>query len=300
MPPSLKVLCLTLAACLLAACGSATAPATDLLSHIQQRGTLITSAGTNYAPQSVLKQGGARPAGSQCPADTLTTGELEGFDVDVAAELARRLGVEICFATPTWDLVTAGSWGGRWDISVGSMTITPARMKVLSFTTPYYYAPAQMAAARDSGLTSLGDLAGKNVCAGSATTYEAWLNHDIASLGLPQQSIYAQPPANITVVPLDTDQECAEAIAAGRRDFSAYLTSSTLVDRNIEQGVPVVKLGAAVFAEELAVAIDKAGSLSPDTLVGQLDAAVKAMHADGTLGRLSVKWFGEDLTKRPG
>lgn len=294
----LSPILLTLAL-LLAACGSATAPATDLLSQIQQRGYLVTSAGTNFAPQSVLKQGGARPAGTHCPADTLTAGELEGFDIDVAAELARRLGVEICFATPTWDMVTAGSWGGRWDMSVGSMTITPARQKVLAFTTPYYYAPAQIAVTQGSGLATLGDLAGQPVCAGSATTYESWLSGDLDSLGLPTQSIYAQAPANITIIALDTDQECPQAIAAGRREFAAYLTSSTLVDQNIAQGVPVVKLGAPVFAEELAVAVDKAHSLNPNTLVAQLDAAVKAMHADGTLSRLSIQWFNEDLTQSP-
>jgi polar amino acid transport system substrate-binding protein len=291
--------CAALAASLLLAACSSPAAATDYLAKIKQRGYITVSTDPNYAPQSVLKQGGTRTAGTKCPSDQFTGGELEGFDIDTALELGKRLGVETCFATPEWDSITAGNWGDRWDISVGSMTITTARQKVLDFTTPYYYTPAQMAAAKDAGITSLDQLAGKAVCAGTSTTYEAWLNNDKAALGLPDESIYAQPPANITVVPLATDQECAQAIASGRKDFVAYLTSATVVDQGIAQGVPVVKVGSPVYSEDLAVAIDKAHTLPVATLVSALDDAVKAMHADGTLTKLSNQWFGVDLTQAP-
>jgi polar amino acid transport system substrate-binding protein len=295
-----SLVCAALAASLLlAACnGGGGAPA-DYLAKIKQRGYITVSTDPNYAPQSVLKQGGARTEGTKCPGDQFTGGELEGFDIDTALELGKRLGVETCFATPEWDSITAGNWGDRWDISVGSMTITTARQQVLDFTTPYYYTPAQMAAASSAGITSLDGLAGKAVCAGVSTTYESWLNNDKAALGLPDSSIYAQPPANLTVVPLSTDQECAQAIAAGRTDFVAYLTSSTVVDQNIAQGVPVVKVGSPVYSEDLSVAIDKAHTLPIATLTAALDEAVKAMHADGTLTRLSTQWFGIDLTQAP-
>jgi len=153
--------------------------------------------------------------------------------------------------------------------------------------------------ARDAGITSLDGLAGKAICAGTSTTYEAWLNNDKEALGLPDSSIYAQPPANITVVPLSTDQECAQAIASGRKDFVAYLTSSTVVDQGIAQGVPVVKVGSPVYSEDLSVAIDKAHTLPIATLTSALDAAVKAMHTDGTLTKLSMQWFSADLTQAP-
>jgi polar amino acid transport system substrate-binding protein len=270
-----------------------------LLEQVQQRGTLRVSTDANYAPQSVLKAGGQRTANTKCASDQLTTGELEGFDIDVAAELAGRLDVEACFITPSWDAITAGNWAGQWDISVGSMTITTARQQVLQFTRPYYFTPAQFAAADGAGISSTADLSGQAVCVGTATTYESWLNGDMGALGLPSTSIYAQPPGGITVVPLETDQECAQAIAAGRRDFVAYLTSATVVDQNIADGVPVVKVGDPVYSEELAVAIDKQHTLDPAPLTAELDKHVSAMHADGTLSRLSQKWFGSDLTKTP-
>ena len=86
-----------------------------------------------------------------CADDHLTYGEMIGFDIDVAKEIADRMGVEVCFVTPDWDILTAGNWADRWDLSVGSMTVTKTRKEVLDFATPYYYAPAQFAAAADSG-----------------------------------------------------------------------------------------------------------------------------------------------------
>ncbi|MGH2522764.1 MAG: transporter substrate-binding domain-containing protein [Anaerolineales bacterium] len=271
----------------------------DLLASIMERGTLVVSTDPNYAPQSVLKADGARTAGTKCASDQLTAGELEGFDIVVAVELGQRLGVETCFVTPSWDTITAGSWGDRWDISVGSMTITTARQEILDFTTPYYYTPAQFAAAQDAGIASLEDLNGKAICVGTATTYESWLSGDMEGLGLPESSIYAQPPTGVTVVPLETDQECAQAIASGRTDFVAYLTSGTVVDQNIAAGAPVVKVGSPVYSEDLSVAVDKTHKLDRASLVGKLDEAVKAMHADGTLSQLSMKWFEADLTHAP-
>lgn len=284
-------------ALMLSACGQA--QANDLLAQVLDRGTIVVSTDPNYAPQSVLKADGVRTEGTACATDQLTGGEMEGFDVDVAVEIGERLGVETCFATPTWDAITAGNWGSQWDISVGSMTITTARQEILHFTTPYYYTPAQFAAAADSGITTPDGLNNQAICVGSATTYESWLNGDLEGLGLPASSIYAEAPTGITVVALETDQECAQAIAAGRTDFVAYLTSGTVVDQNVASGVPVVKVGSPVFSEDLSVAIDKAHAMDPATLVSRVDEIVQEMHADGTLAQLSVTWFGVDLTQAP-
>jgi polar amino acid transport system substrate-binding protein len=301
MKKTQPILTILLAAGLtLAACGSATpAPPKNLLEQVTQRGTLVVSTDPNYAPQSVAKPNGKRTDGTKCASDQLTSGELEGFDVDVAIALGKSLGVETCFVTPSWDVITAGSWADKWDISVGSMTITTARQKVLFFTSPYYYTPAQFAVAKDSGIQSEADLKGKPICVGGSTTYESYLNKKFEDLGLPASDIYAQPPEGITVVPLTSDQDCAQAIQAGRKDFQAYLTSGTVVDQNISSGVPVVKLGAPVYTEELAVSIDKSHKLDPAPLVSKLDEAVKKMHSDGTLTKLSNQWFNADLTQPP-
>ncbi len=286
------------AALMLTACGGGGAQADDLLGAIKARGYILVSTDPNYAPQSFLNTEGSRPADTKCPSDALTTAEMQGFDVDVAIAIGDGLGVETCFATPSWDTITAGSWADNWDVSVGSMTVTTARQEVLNFSVPYYYTPAVVAVRSDAGISSLADLEGQALCAGTATTYESWLNHDMAGLGLPESSIYAEAP-NVTVVPLETDQECAQAIAAGREDFVGYVTSATVVDANIAEGFPVVKLGSAVFSEDLAAALDKSSTLPTDSLLAEINRIFTEMHENGKLSELSLKWFELDLTQAP-
>ncbi len=100
------------------------------LAQICEAGVIVVSTDPAYPPQSFLND----------------QGEYEGFDIDVALEIGERLGVEVEFTDPTFDAVVAGNWSGRWDMSVGSVTVTEARMEVLDFTRPYYFTPAQMTA----------------------------------------------------------------------------------------------------------------------------------------------------------
>ncbi len=271
----------------LAACTPAAPPATptptaapDLLDEIMTRGSLRVSTDPNYAPQSFLNE----------------KGELDGFDVDVAKEAAKRLGVKVEFITPDWDTIVSGNWGDRWDISIGSMTITTDRQQVLYFTPPYYYTPAQFAVPEDSTIASVDDLNGKASCVGVGTTYESYLRND-GSLSLVGEQVIKQVTgAKITTLP--TDAECAQAWQAGRKDFDAWLTSSTTIQGAIDQGIKIKFLGAPVYYEDLAVAIDKNHTKDATRLVDNLSEIVNAMHSDGTLTNLSNKWYKLDLTTK--
>ncbi len=288
---------LVLASLVLVACG---APVTeDLLAAIMERGYILVSSDPNYEPYSFANSEGVRPADTKCPEETLTSAEIQGFDIDVAVAVGEALGVETCFPTPSWDLITAGSWADRWDVSIGSMTITTTRLEVLDFSIPYYYSPAVVAVSTASGFDSVDDLAGQAVCAGTSTTYEFWLNGDMEGLGLPESSIYTSAPEGVSVVSLPTDQECAQAIEAGRTEFSAYVTSEGVVDANIADGLPIVKLEDAVFSEDLAAAFDKSSTLDTASLVEKVNEIFAALHEDGTLSELSIEWHGKDITQAP-
>lgn len=285
---------LVMAALILTACGGGGASsASDLLGAIQERGYILVSTDPNYEPQSFLNTEGSRPSDTKCPSDALTTAEMQGFDVDAAIAIGDGIGVETCFATPSWDLITAGNWADKWDVSVGSMTILPDRQKVLDFSVPYYGTPAVVAVKADSTFTSLDDLAGQAVCAGTSTTYETWLNGGDLGPGI---LIYAKAPADVTAIPLETDQECAQSLTSGRDDFVGYVTAVTVVDANIAAGLPVKQLGDAVYNEVLAAAFDKSSSLDTTSLRAEVDKVFTAMHKDGTLSTLSSQWFGKDLT----
>ena len=285
---------LGLASLVLAACGAGGGQADNLLDAIKQRGYIVVSTDPNYMPQSGLNTEGTRPADTKCPDELYTPAEMQGFDVAVANEVGNRLGVETCFATPDWDLVASGNWGGRWDISVGSMTVKPPRPDIFYFTTPYYAPTGVVGVPADSTLTSVEELAGQPVCVATATTYLDWIN---GALDLNAEDIYVQAPDGIQIVELSTDQECPQALQAGRDDFVAYVTSKTVVDSNLAEGMAVKQLGGDLFREKDAIAIDKASTVDPTSLVAELDRIVKEMHADGTLSELSIQWFGTDLTQ---
>ncbi len=280
----------------LVACGGGDSGDGTLLGEVNARGYLVVSTDPNYAPVSYLDPDASRASGTICPQEMLTHGEMKGFDVDTAKAVADKLGVEVCFATPDWDLVTAGSWGDRWDISIGSMTPTLTRAEVLVFANPYVYTPAQFAASADSGITSIADLDGQTICIATATTYVDWINGELA---IPDSSIFAEPPSDVTIVELPTDQECAQSIAAGRPEFSIYLTSDTVINSNIDGGLDVVKVGGAVFSENLSPAIDKSSSYDIDSFVAEINTIVAGLHEDGTLSALSIQYFEIDMTQDP-
>jgi polar amino acid transport system substrate-binding protein len=251
----------------------------DMLARIKAAGEIRVGTDPNYAPQSFLK----------------SDGTFEGFDIDVANEIAKRLGVTAKFETPDFSIVEAGNWADRFDISVGSVTITEKRKGVLDFTEPYYFTPAQMAAIKDIGITTLDGLAGKKVCVGDGTTYYQWLT---ATLVLGDGSATAPVPAGAEALTAKTDQDCAQAVKSGRRDADGWLSSSTTVQAAIDAGTPFITVGDPVFYEPLAVATDKAAPPHVE-LQAELDRIVTEMHEDGTLSALSKKWFdGQDLTTK--
>ena len=249
----------------------------DLLETICQEGTITMSTDPAYPPQSELTP----------------EGEYQGFDISVGQEIAERLGVELAFETPEWDVITAGSWQGRWDFSVGSMTVTAEREEVLDFTQPYYYTPAQLAVREGSDVTDLEGLAGRAICVGRGTTYLQWLDGTLALGGAVE---VPEPPEGATAVTLRTDRDCAEAWRAGREDFDGWMSSSTTIADAVADGLPVVPLEGAVFNEPLAAALDKSAP-DHDQLLGAIDQIIGDMHADGTLSSLSEEWLGSDLTK---
>jgi len=252
----------------------------DLLDIVLEKGTLVVSTDPNYAPQSFLNE----------------KGELDGFDVNVAQEVAKRLGVKLEFVTPDWDMITAGNWGGRWDLSIGSMTITEDRMKVLWFTIPYYYTPASFAVHKDNvTIRKPADFAGKTVGVGAATTYEAYLGGTLKIVG--EEPMYP-PPEGVIVKPYSTDAEAIQDLALGDGvRLDGVMSALPTLENAIKEGVPIKIVGTPAFYEPLAFALDKARGPS-DKMIKKLNEIIQAMHDDGTLSDLSMKWYGVDITKK--
>jgi len=284
-----------------AACGPTSAPRlivtpgpTGTLARILDLGVLVIATDADYAPQSELQQGVPRAADTRCAANQYTANQLAGMDIDVARELARRLGVEPCFVTPPWSQIVGGSWAGHWDVSVGSMVITPERMQVLYFAQPYTSGSAVPFVHRDNQtFTGASSLSGKRigVCVGCA--YEAYLNH---SLEIPTQDIQFLID-DAVIVGYDTDTTALADLALGDGTrLDAVLTDPDTGQREISKGMPIKQLGGPLYHDFVAPAIDKRSSDDPLPLLARLNEIVQQMHRDGTLSRLSLQYYGSDST----
>ena len=268
------------------ACGSGNGGADDLLASIEDKGTLTVSTDPAYPPQSELNK---------------DTGKYEGFDIDVATEIAKRLGVEIAWQAPAWETIISGSWNGRWDASVGSMTITPERAEVLSFTPPYYYTPAAIAVHKDNtSITDASGLDGKKVGACGGCTYDLYLQNklvisqDETGKAVKIPSVVKDP----TLVTSDTDSTSLQDLALGDgRRLDAVVSAGPTIQAAIDSGAPLKIVGEPLYYEPLSVAIDKSSQLDSTSLVDRISEIVAEMHKDGTLSELSKKWYGgADLT----
>jgi polar amino acid transport system substrate-binding protein len=259
------------------ACASVDTSTGDLLATVCKAGVLRVSTDPAYPPQSYYDE---------------ASGTWEGFDIDVATTIADRLGVDVKWITPSWDVITAGHWNGRWDLSVGSMTITADRAKVLDFSVPYYYTPAGLAVQKGSSITSIDQLAGKTVGVAGATTYEYYLER---KLNIPDYTPTYVVPEDVKIVTYDTDSTAIQDLALGRLD--AVMSAVPTLQGAIDKGKPIQLLGEPVFYEPLGAAADKSAPEDPTSFIQQVSDIITQMHEDGTLTQLSMKWYKTDLTQ---
>ncbi len=287
------VLLMLIAVLLVTACRPPAQEPKDKLAEVLARGTLVVSTDPAYPPQSQLVEGAQRLANTKCASGQHTANEMEGFDIEVAKEVARRLGVEVCFVTPSWDLIVAGSWADRWDISIGSMTITSARMEKLYFSQPYYTTPAAFFVHKDNTIFQKPeDLSGKRIGFGTGTTYEYYLE---GVLEIPGET-FEMVVKDAVLKPYDTDLFALQDLALGDGvRLDAVLTAQPTGAEAIKDGLPIKQLGDPVFFEYLAAAVDKASSKDPLPLIKKVSEIIQQMHADGTLSKLSQQFYGLDL-----
>ena len=201
--------------------------------------------------------------------------ELTGFDVEVAAEVAKRLGVEAKYVTTSWSGITEGLRAGRYDAILGSMAITPKRLEVVNFSIPYYYSGAQLIVRQDSNISRPEQMNNKLIGVTTGTTFE----EDAKELGA-EVKLY------------DNDNQTLLELVNGRIDG---VISDRVVGLTFKKkGYDVKLAGKLLRKENIAVALRK----EDDSLLVKLNMILLNMHQDGTLSELSEKWFGVDITSQ--
>jgi polar amino acid transport system substrate-binding protein len=269
-----------MAALLLAAALAAPAGAGDVLDRVMANKKLVNALDVEYPPFSFRN----------------SSNEMDGFDVDVAKEVAQRLGVALEQVTPGWDVITAGKWAGRWDISIGSMTATRERAQVLDFPVQYYYGEAVLLVNKDNAaVKEPEDLSGKKIGVQVSTTYEKYLqkNLQIDDAGAPPVTYRIDNPQ---IVFYDEEPQGIEELSLGDGTrLDGMIVGILTAEEYIKNGKPVRIVGQPVFYEPISIAVDKG---DPE-FAAKIKEIIEAMRADGTLKKLSEQRLGVDVTTPP-
>lgn len=201
------------------------------------------------------------------------TGELVGYDYDVACELGERLGVPYEVSPVVFDGVIAGLTSGKYDIVVAGMSKTPEREEVLAFSKPYYVSGGILVAVQDKALSSVNDYKDLKVGVQVGSTYE-----DFAV----KSGLFSN------LVPYKVEQTMMDDIKVGRLD--ALVSDQVMTSYAVQQNdYPFVFVGDLLFEEECCITTVKGNQ----ELMDDINVILTAMESDGTLETLRANWLGQ-------
>src|SRR4249920_901798 len=218
-----------------------------------------TGIDATFAPHAMPKPGGG----------------LEGFNIDLANDLARRMGRPIVIDGTEFSALIPGMNAKKYDFLIAPTTVTPERSKAMLFSEGYMetdYMFLQKKADKD--IKGLEDLKGKTVSVNKGSAYETWAKANTEKYGF-KYDVYG------------TNADAVQAVLSGRAD--ANLAGHTVVMWAAKQNPQVVPTFTYKTGLVWAVAfrIDDQGGRA------EVNNAIKCMKKDGTVARLYEKWFGE-------
>lgn len=205
------------------------------------------------------------------------TNKLTGYDVEVSRAVAKQMGVEAEFVESTFDAIFAGLTSDRFDAVGNQVTITPERQKLYAFSKPYTVSEGVIVVKSDNTkIKSVADLKGKTTAQSSTTTF-AKIAKDA---GAKVESVEAFPQAIALV-----KQGRVDAVINDKLAVLEYLASSKDTEVKI--------VASAGEKTEQAYAFRK-----DDTpLAEAFNKALDELRADGTLAKISEKYFQADVSK---
>jgi cystine transport system substrate-binding protein len=237
--------------------------AENLLNKVKERGTLLVGLEGTYPPFSFQDE----------------NGKLTGFEVEFAEQLAQHLGLKASLKPTKWDGMLASLDSKRIDVVINQVTISADRKKKYDFSTPYTVSGIQALARKDKAgsVNKPEDLASKKVGVGLGSNYEQWLRENVKG---------------VDIRTYDDDPTKYQDLRSGRLD-AILVDRLAALDLVKKTGNTMAVAGPAFSRQESGVALRKGN----DDLLKAIDQAIAEMQKDGSLSKLSQKWFGADVTK---
>lgn len=200
--------------------------------------------------------------------------QLEGFDVDITNEIAKRMGVKVNFVATPWDSIIGGLLSNKYEIIISSMAITEERKQKVDFTEPYYRTGAQLFAPSNTDIKDANtDLVGKKIGVVTGTTF----TKEVERLG-------GEP------VLYKSDLLSFQDLSNGRID-GAITDKAVGGNIIVENDYDISPLGEILYDEVAGITVNK----GEKDLVKEIDRHIKDMVKDGTYKKISEKWFGTSI-----
>ncbi|MDD5727517.1 MAG: ABC transporter substrate-binding protein/permease [Victivallales bacterium] len=213
---------------------------------------------------------GKFPPFSYCDAQ----GRLTGFDVDVSRAVARHMGKEAEIIATEWDGILAGLLTRKYDAVIGSMAITPERLKKVDFSVPYYESGAQLFIHRDNPdkIYSLAECSGLKIAVVLGETYQQFLERNYPE---------------IEVVTFKSTVEIFEMLE--QRRISGFVTDRLVGTWQIKTSSrPFVPVGKMLYSEKIGIPVCK----DRPQLLQSINQALAGIKSSGTLKAIYNKYFG--------
>nr|WP_092495170.1 transporter substrate-binding domain-containing protein [Faunimonas pinastri] len=239
---------------------------------------------------------------------TNADGSLGGFEVDLYKDLCARMKVECTMTAQPFDSLIPALNAGKFDAIIAGMSATPKREQVISFSVPYGTTGQTFATLKDSDLAKMPDkgevfslatneagaaaeveklkplLKGKVIGVQTASIAETWLNKYLKD--------------TVEIREYKTTEEHDLDLLAGRIDLTiasmAYLSTAAAKPGNEDMVVVGPRFQGGMLGRGSSVGMRKGDT----ELKAMFDKAIGEAQADGTIKKLSAKYFGFDVTPR--
>lgn len=211
------------------------------------------------------------------------TGEIVGFDVDIANALCAQIKRKCVFVESEWDSIIAGLQAKKFDVVISSMSITPERARVVDFSNRYYKTPSAIVVKKSVKYEGPASLKGMKIGVLKASTQEKWALGELK-------------PAGVNVVPYQSQNQVYLDIQAGRID-------GTVADKVEVNGgflrkpegkdygyVGPDQYDVKYYGDGIGIALRK----GQGDLKKQLNDAIDAIRANGTYDKIAKKYFDFD------
>ena len=265
------------AALFLAACGgagstddsstmtesSAQTETTELLQQVQDAGVIKVGLMGTYQPYNFLNE----------------NQEMDGFDADIAKEIAKGLGVDVEFVSQEFSGMIAGLKANKFDMVVSQMTITEDRKKEMLFSDPYITNQVKVIVSEgNTDILSVNDFPGKQIGVGLGTNDETYL-----------RTVLMPEVGEFEIRTYDDVITSLKDLDAGRID--ATINNMYALKPVIEtNGFKIKAVGDAVKSDQAGIAVN----LGNEAFIAEVNRILAEIKEDGTYRDIFVKWFGEE------